>query len=184
MSTELPLEKSAVTGVRTALGLSGILLLILGILVLVWPGKTAVVVTAIFAIYAVAVGLVYAGLGIFSKGKGGWSRIGHIVLGVLFVIAGVVAFSNLTVTAIWFATFVGLLVGVTWIMEGVVSLSTLGDASSKGWTIFFAAISILAGVTLLFSPLWGAIVLWWIFGISAVVLGVLQIVRAFTFGKS
>lgn len=183
MSTDIPVEKAAVNGVRTALGLSGVLLLILGILVLVWPGKTAVVVTAIFAIYAIAVGLVYAGLGIFSKTKGGWSRIGHIVLGVLFVIAGIVAFSNLAVTAVWFATFVGLLVGITWIMEGVVSLSTLGDAASKGWTIFFAAVSIFAGITLLFSPLWGAIVLWLILGISAVVLGIIQIVRAFTFGK-
>jgi uncharacterized membrane protein HdeD (DUF308 family) len=183
MSTSTPLEKSEVNGIRTAFGVGGVLLIILGILILVWPGKTAVVVTAIFAIYAIAAGLVYAGLGIFSKGKGGWSRIGHIVLGILFVVAGVVAFANLGVTTAWFATFVGILVGIMWVMEGVVSLSTLGDSGSKAWTIFFAIISILAGITLLFSPLWGAVVLWWIFGISAVVLGVLQIVRAFTFGK-
>lgn len=183
MSTSTPLEKSDISGIRTAFGLGGVLLIILGILILVWPGKTAVVVTAIFAIYAIAAGLVYAGLGIFSKGKGGWSRIGHIVLGVLFVVAGVVAFANLGVTTVWFATFVGILVGIMWIMEGVVSLSTLGDTGSRGWTIFFAIISIVAGITLLFSPLWGAVILWWIFGISAVVLGVLQIVRAFTFGK-
>jgi hypothetical protein len=35
---------------------------------------------------------VYAGLGIFSKQSGVWSRIGHIVLGVLFVIGGIIAF--------------------------------------------------------------------------------------------
>jgi len=183
MSSTSFLGKSEVNGIRTALGVGGVLLVILGVLILVWPGKTAVVVTAMFAIYAIAVGLVYIGLGIFSRRKGGWSRIGHIVLGVLFVIAGVVAFSNLGVTAAWFATFVGILVGIMWIIEGVVSLSTIGDASSKAWTLVFALISIIAGITLLFSPLWGALVLWWIFGISAVVLGVVQIVRAFTFGK-
>lgn len=183
MSTELPLDKPLTNGIRTALGISGALLLILGVLILVWPGKTAVVVAGIFAIYVIAAGLVYAGLGFFSRTRGGWSRIGHIVLGVLFVIAGVIAFANLTATAVALATFIGILVGVTWIMEGVVSLSTLRDASAKAWTVFFAAISIIAGITLIISPLWGAVVLWWIFGISAVVLGVLQIARAFTFGR-
>jgi uncharacterized membrane protein HdeD (DUF308 family) len=57
----------------------------------VWPGKTAMVVAAIIAIYAIAAGLVYAGLGIFAAGKGGWSRVGHVLLGVLFIIAGIVA---------------------------------------------------------------------------------------------
>lgn len=183
MSTTSPLDRSEVNGIRTAFGLGGLLLIVLGVLIVVWPGKTAAVVTAIFAIYAIAAGLVYIGLGIFSRGRGGWSRIGYIVLGVLFIVAGIIAFANLGVTTAWFATFVGILVGIMWIIEGIVSLSTLSDAASKAWTIFFAIISILAGITLLFSPLWGAIVLWWIFGISAIVLGVIQVVRAFTFGK-
>jgi uncharacterized membrane protein HdeD (DUF308 family) len=89
----------------------------------VWPGKTAMVVAAIIAIYAIAAGLVYAGLGIFAAGKGGWSRIGHVPLGVLFIIAGIVA-TNLGATAAWLAAFLGILVGIMWIIEGVVSLST------------------------------------------------------------
>ena len=66
MSTDIPVEKAAVNGIRTALGLSGAIALIVGILILVWPGRTAIVVTAIIAVYAVIGGLVYAGLGIFS----------------------------------------------------------------------------------------------------------------------
>lgn len=183
MSTESSVERTATNGIRTALGIGGVLSIILGILILVWPGKTAMVVAAIIAIYAIAAGLVYAGLGIFSAGKGGWARVGHIALGVLFIVAGVVAFANLGATTAWLAIFLGILVGIMWIVEGIVALSTLGSAGSKGWTIFFAIISIIAGITLLFSPLWGALVLWWLLGISAVVMGVVQLVRAFTFGK-
>ncbi|MCP2636983.1 DUF308 domain-containing protein [Microbacterium sp. HD4P20] len=183
MSTEYAAEKSAVNGIRTALGIGGVLAVIVGILILVWPGKTAMVVTAIIAIYAIAAGLVYAGLGIFSKTKGGWARVGHILLGILFIIGGVVALFNLGQTAVWLALFIGILVGIMWIVEGIVSLSTLGDASSKGWTIFFAILSIIAGIVVLFSPIWGTIVLWWLLGISLVVLGIINIVRAFTFGK-
>jgi len=181
MSTASEAEKSAVNGIRTALGIGGVLALIVGILILVWPGKTAAVVTAIIAIYAIAAGLVYAGLGIFSKTKGGWARIGHIVLGILFIIAGVVALFNLAASTAWLALFIGILVGIMWIVEGIVALSTLGDASSKGWSIFFAILSIVAGIIVLFSPVWGTIVLWWILGISLIVLGIINIVRAFTF---
>jgi len=183
MSTETSFEKSAVNGIRTALGISGVLAVIVGILILVWPGKTAMVVTAIIAIYAIIAGLAYAGLGIFSKTKGGWSRIGHILLGLLFIAAGIVAFFNLGATTVWLAAFVGILVGIMWIIEGIVSLSTLGDAASKTWTVFFAILSIIAGIVLLFSPLWSALILWWLLGISAIVLGVINVVRAFTFGK-
>ncbi|GAA2015285.1 HdeD family acid-resistance protein [Microbacterium ulmi] len=183
MSLASEAGKSAVNGIRTALGVGGVLSLIVGILILVWPGKTAVVVAAIIAIYAIAAGLVYAGLGIFSKDKGGWSRLGHIALGVVFIIAGIVAFLNLAQTTAWLAVFLGILVGIMWIVEGIVALSTLGDAPSKAWSIFFAIISIIAGITLLFSPFWGAAVLWWLLGIALIVLGILNIVRAFTFGR-
>ena len=183
MSAALSVERTATNGIRTALGIGGVLSIILGTLILVWPGKTMMVVTAIIAIYAIVAGLVDAGLGIFSAGKDGWSRIGHILLGVLFVISGILAFMNLGATTVWLAIFLGILVGIMWIAEGVVALSTLSAASSKGWTVFFAIISILAGITLLFSPLWGAIVLWWLLGVFAVVMGVIQVFRAFTFGK-
>lgn len=183
MSTEYATETSVLRGIRTALGIGGVLSVVVGILILAWPGKTAMVVTAIVAIYAIAAGLVYAGLGIFSKTKGGWSRIGHLALGILFIIAGIVAFFNLGAATAGLATFIGILVGIMWIIEGVVALSTLGGAASQGWTIFFAIVSIIAGIMLLLSPLWGAGVLWWLLGIALVVLGVIQVVRAFTFGK-
>lgn len=175
--------KSAVSAIRAALGLYGLLALVVGVLILVWPGKTAVVVTAIIAIYAIIGGLVYAALGVFSKVDVGWSRIGHIALGALFVIAGVIALLNLGATTVWLAAFIGILVGIMWIIEGLVSLSTLGDARSKGWTMFFAVISVIAGIVLLFSPLFAIVTLWWLLGIMLVVLGILQIARAFMFGK-
>lgn len=180
MSTDIPVEKAAVNGIRTALGLSGAIALIVGILILVWPGRTAIVVTAIIAVYAIVGGLVYAGLGIFSKSMGGWSRVGHIVLGIIYVVAGFIAFFNLGMTTAWLAVFLGILVGIMWIVEGVVALTTLGGATSKGWTVFFAILSIVAGIVLLFSPLYIAL-LWLLLGVSLVVLGIIQIVRAFTF---
>ncbi|QEW03015.1 HdeD family acid-resistance protein [Microbacterium lushaniae] len=183
MSLDTSFERGAVTSIRTALGVSGALSLIVGILILVWPGRTAEVAVAIIAIWAVVAGLVYAALGIFSRVLGGWGRVGYIALGVLFVVAGVVALINLAAATVGFAAFLGVFIGILWIVEGVVSLSTLGDAASKGWTIFFAIVSILAGIVLVFTPAYVAL-LWLFLGIGLIVLGVIQIVRAFMFGRS
>lgn len=174
-------EKVAVNAIRTAFGIGGAIALIVGILILFAPLKAAAVGTAIIAVYAIASGIIYAGIGVFSKKLGGWSRVGHIVLGILFIVAGVVAFSDLSSTTVFLAMFVAIFIGVSWIVEGVVSLTTLADSSSKGLTVLFAVISIIAGLYLVFAPLLGAAVLWWVLGIMMIVLGVFQIVRAFTF---
>jgi len=181
MSTESSAEKSAINGIRTALGVGGVLALIVGILILVWPGKTAEFVTFVLGAYAIIGGIIYAGLGIFTRQKGGWARIGHIALGLLFIVAGIFILVELAIATAWIATFFGIFVGIMWIVEGIVALSTLGDAASKGWSIFFAIVSIIAGIVLLFSPLWGSAVLWWLLGIALIVLGIINIVRAFTF---
>lgn len=174
----------AVTGIRIALAVGGILAVIVGLLVLVWPAKTAMVVTVLVAIYAIAGGLVYAGLGIGSKTKGGWARLGHVLLGIVYIVAGVIAFMNLGATTVALAFLLGLLVGVMWIIEGIVSLSTLADASSRGWTVVFALLSIVAGILMLFAPTWGIALLYSLLGISLVVLGVIQVIRALAFGKA
>lgn len=177
------LTKGAITSIRAALGAVGIVSLVVGLLILIWPGKTAIVVTAIIAIYAILAGLVYASIGLFSRSSGGWARVGHIALAVIFVAAGVITLGSLGQSTAYLATFLGILVGILWIIEGFVSLTNLGGAASKVWTVIFALISILAGIVLLTTPLWGAVVIWTVIGISLLILGIAQIVRAFTFGK-
>ncbi len=173
----------AITAVRTALGVSGALSLVIGLLILIWPGRTAEVAVGIIAVYVIIAGLVNIGIGVFWRS--GWARIGHLVLGALFIIAGVFSFANLSATTAWFGVFIGTLVGILWIVEGVVSLTTAGHASkARAWTIFFAIVSIIAGVVLLFSPLLGAVTLFLLIGISLIVLGIFQIVRAIQFGRA
>lgn len=181
-STASP-QRSAINGIRTAFGVGGVIALVVGILILVWPLRTAAVGTAIIAVYAIASGIVYAVLGVFSKSLGGWARVGHIVLGLVFVVAGIIALANLTDTTVFLALFVGIFIGITWIVEGVVALTTLSTSNSRGWTIFYAVLSLIAGVLLVFSPLYVTL-LWLFVGVSLIVLGVVQIVRAFTFGRA
>lgn len=138
---------------------------------------------AIFGVYAIVQGISYAAIGLFSRQRSAGARLGSVLLALLFIAAGVILLANLRVSTAFFAAFIAIAVGVLWIIEGVVSLAYLGAASSKVWTAIFTVISILAGITIVASPLWSAVVLWWFVGATLLVLGIVQIVRAITFPK-
>ncbi|BDZ53132.1 HdeD family acid-resistance protein [Agromyces marinus] len=177
------LTKSAVNSIRIALGVTGFIALIVGVFMTFWARESAVVLTFMLAIYFVIAGLAYLGIGLFSKGLSGGARALDIVLGVVFVVGSIIMFANPTESAVVLGIFLGVLVGILWIIEGVVALAQSGNSSSKGWSIFFGILSLVAGVVLLFSPLWGAVILFIVTGISLIILGIVQIVRAFTFGR-
>lgn len=180
----IELNESATNGIRAAFGVGGLLALIIGILILVWPDKTAIVVTAIVAIWALIAALVNLAVGIFSRQIGNGPRIGHLVGGVLMLAFSVWAFANLGAAATGLATLLGIIVGIAWVVQGIVALTMLGGARSKGWGLAYAALSILAGVILLFSPLLAATVLFALIGVSFIVLGIAQLVRAYRFGAA
>lgn len=175
---------------RTTLLLVGVVAVIAGIVILVWPERTAALMFGgILAAYLIIAGIVYLGMGFFAKDSGGWARAGHFLLALVYIAAGVVIFLNLSTTTIVIAVFVSIVVGITWILDGIVALSLLGSAESKGWTLFYAALSVIGGVVLLLWPFLGeqvfggALVLWMVFGITLIVLGVAQILRAVFLGK-
>ena len=180
MSSFSTTEPGFLRSIRLFLGVAGAVTLIAGLVLLIWPAKSAVIVTGIFASYLIIGGLVYLGLAVFSGRGGGWVRAGHIVLGLLYIATGVIAFANLGAATVTLAIIVAIFIGVSWIADGVVALSLMGSDASKVWTLLYALLGIVAGITVLFSPLYAATVLWLILGISLVVLGVVQLVRAFS----
>lgn len=163
---------------RIALLVVGLVTAAFGVAVLVWPTKVAVALTGVIALYAIISGIIYVAIGLVSKRLTTGGRIGHALLGVLFVVAGISAFGSLKESAAFLAVFLVVMVGVMWIVEGFTALFALGAADSKVLTVVFAIISVIAGFTLLASPLWGVGLLWWFMGISMLVLGVLNVVRA------
>ena len=169
---------------------TGAIAVVMGAAILTWPLKTAATITIFIAIYTLIAGAVDIALAIFSRGLGVWMRIGTAVLGVLFIAASIVAFANLESTTVLLAFFVAIMLGVSWIFDGVLTLfSTRGRggaepvAASRGWTIAYAILSILAGIAVLFAPLLAAVWVWLLIGISLVVFGIVQIVRGVKLGR-
>ncbi len=173
-----------VKGARLALLVGGLVAVAFGIVVLAWPTKAAAALTGVIAVYAIIAGIVYIAIGLFAKALGAGGRIGHVILGILYVIAGVYAFSSLQQTAAFLALFLTIMVGVMWVIEGFTALFALSETGAKAFTVVYAIISILAGFTFLSSPIWGAVFLWWYLGIALIVLGILNVARAVTGKKS
>lgn len=182
--SEAPAEATSIfRSIRIALVVSGAVALIAGLVLLIWPLKSAIIVTGIFAAYLILAGLVYLGLGIFAQAKRGWSRLGHLALGLLYIAAGVIAFANLGAATRTLAVVTVIFIGLSWIVDGIVSLSLLGSDGSRVWTLVYALLGVIAGAAVLLSPLYAAVVLWWVLSIALIVLGLGQLVRGFTFGR-
>lgn len=113
---------------------------------------------------------------------GGW-RVLDILVGLLLTVGGVVMLKNATLSGAMLAVLVTMVVGLGWMMEGVMALVESWRMPSSAWAVIYALISIVAGCIMLFSPL--ASTGWLILfgGCALVALGIVAIVRAFTFGK-
>lgn len=177
-------EKKAVDGVRIMFGVGGLIAIIIGVLIMLNPLKSAeffaAVLAVILAVYMVVMGVVYLGTAIFSKTIGGWARTGNILLGVLYIIAAIILFSNLGVASTVLLVFIAIIIGIMWIVEGIMSFTTVKSSGHPVLSIVYGIISIIAGCVLIFSFALGIAVLVWMIGISLVVLGVVQVIRAFT----
>ncbi|MET3567955.1 MULTISPECIES: DUF308 domain-containing protein [Microbacteriaceae] len=177
------MTRGAINAIRTALGVSGAVALILGIVLLFWPEKTLSVLAIFLGIYFLVAGIMRLGIGIFSRGMRGGSRALNIILGVLLIFAGIVALKNVSAAAVTLVIFAIAFIGVGWIIDGVMALAEAGRAASSGWAIAFGILSIIAGIVVLVLPASSAVFLLFFAAFSLIVLGVIGIVRAFTFGR-
>lgn len=177
-------ERQAVDAVRIMFGVVGLIAVIIGVLVLINPLRALDVFTTVLAvmlaIYMVGAGVIYLGTAVFSKSMGGWARTGNILLGLLYIIAAVILFANLGLAASVLLVFLAVLIGIMWIIEGVIAFTTVKSSGHPVLTVIYGIISVIAGGVLIFSSALGLAVIALMVGISLIVLGVVQVVRAFT----
>ena len=172
--------KNAIRGTYAILGIAAI---ILGLALLIWPGATLKVAAIALGAYFVVSGVVRIVTAIVELGlPGGW-RVLDILIGLMLSVGGVVMLKNAALSGATLAVLITMVVGLGWMLEGVMALVESWRMPSSAWAVIYALISIVAGCIMLFSPL--ASTGWLILfgGCALVALGIVAIVRAFTFGK-
>jgi uncharacterized membrane protein HdeD (DUF308 family) len=158
---------------------SGALAVVLGVVVLIWPGKSILVAAVLFGVYLLISGVAQV-IFAFSLPVTAGSRILLFLSGAASLILAVLAFRHfgqgyaILLLAIW--------IGVGFIFSGVAmtgaALSEPGFPG-RGWTVFGGVVSIIAGIVVLAWPIDSIVILAWVTGIWLVAIGLVEIVSAF-----
>jgi len=177
------LPQRAKNAIRGVYGVLGVVAIILGLALLIWPGATLKVAAIALGAYFVVSGVVRIVTAIVELGlPGGW-RVLDILVGLLLAVGGVVILKNSALSGATLAVLVTMVVGLGWMMEGVMALVESWRMPSSVWAVVYALLSIAAGFIVLFTPVSAAAWLILFGGCALVVLGIVATVRAFTFGR-
>lgn len=177
------LGRAAISMARTMIGtLAGVALLI-GIALLVWPGKTLVVAGAFTGAFFVITGVVRVAVGVFARGVPSAFRVLNIILGLFLLVGGIVALKNLAAATEVLTIVVVVMIGIGWIIDGIATLAETGRTRGSAWGYLRGALGALAGIVVLVVPTWSALTLVLVVGATLVVLGLAGLVQAFALGK-
>lgn len=154
----------------------GVVTFVLGIIVAFHPDTS-------LDFIAVLVGIMFLASGVFqliraldaSTGHRAWSA----VVGLGFIVIGVVLIRHLHVTRV----LIALLIGLIWIVQGVAELMvgfTQSDRRGRGWSIVFGTVSLVAGIVVVSIPATSIVTLAVLLGVWFIILGLLQILGALT----
>ena len=162
--------------------LSGLLAVILGILVLAWPGITLVIAAIFFGAYLLVTGAAQVAFA-FSLHVSSGGRVLLFISGAAALILAVLCFRSLQESILLLAIWIG----VGFIFRGVATaVSAISDPTVPGrwWEIFIGGISLVAGVVMLASPFESIATLTIVVGIWLIVIGVFEAVSAFGIRKA
>ena len=156
--------------------LMGLASVVIGILLLAWPGQTLLVLTVVLGIYLLVFGAIRFIESIFDRTME--QRGLNAILGILGVVLGLFVMRE-PVRFVW---VVALVVGLFWVVRGLVEIfRALGrsGSSDRGWRFVAGLVSVIAGAVVLLWPDVSVLVLAVVSGIYLIVVGVIEIVVAF-----
>ncbi|MGX1222971.1 HdeD family acid-resistance protein [Streptomyces ambofaciens] len=155
---------------------TGVASLILGVLVLVWPGASLLAAGVLFGLYLVISGILQLAAA-FGTHRRTSLRVLAFISGAVSILLGLFCFrgplQSVLLLALW--------IGIGWLFRGVTQIVAAAHdpaMPARGWQIFLGAVTVVAGIVLIDSPVESAAVLMLVGGWWLVVVGVVEIVTA------
>ena len=161
------------------LAIRGVAAILFGLGCFLWPGLTLLVLITFFAVYALIEGI--ALLAALVRGDRAARRHAWAVgiMGVLSLIAGIIALVNPGLTAITLAIFVGAWAIVIGIFQLAAAITLRREITGELWMGLAGVISILFGLYVLVLPGDGLLSLLWLLGVWALLFGLFTLMLAF-----
>ena len=156
--------------------LTGVASLVLGILVLVWPGASLLAAGVLFGVYLLISGI-FQLVAAFGTHRTTALRVLAFISGSLSILLGLFCLRgpmrSILLLALW--------IGIGWLIRGITqTLAAASDSAmpARGWQIFLGIVTFLGGIVLIDSPFESVAVLTLVGGIWLVAVGVVEIVTA------
>jgi uncharacterized membrane protein HdeD (DUF308 family) len=153
--------------------LRGVAAIAFGLVTLIAPRTSLVVLVVAFGVYAIADGLVHL------FGAGGWpreARVWVVLHGLLSLAAGAVALTWPGLAAIWLVMMIAAWAGLVGVVQIAVSMQLHRSLHGGAWLLATAGmLSIALAIALFVTPAAAVTALLWMIGIYALVIGVLLV---------
>jgi uncharacterized membrane protein HdeD (DUF308 family) len=162
---------------------AGLLTVVLGGIVLAWPGPTILVASTLFGVYLLLTGFTELFLA-FTLPRSAGTRVLLFITGALSLILAVLSFRHFGDA--YAVLLLSLWIGIGFIFQGVSEVAiSIGEKNlpGRGWYAVLGIISVIAGFVVLVWPFDSIVVLAVVTGVWLVVIGVVQIVQAFQIRK-
>jgi uncharacterized membrane protein HdeD (DUF308 family) len=162
---------------------AGLLTVVLGGIVLAWPGPTILVASTLFGVYLLLTGFTELFLAFTLPGSAG-TRVLLFITGALSLILAVLSFRHFGDG--YAVLLLSLWIGIGFIFQGVSEVAiSIGEKNlpGRGWYSVLGIISVIAGFVVLVWPFDSIVVLALVTGVWLVVMGVVQVVQAFQIRK-
>ena len=153
----------------------GVVTLILGLIVTFHPTTSLNVLAVLLGILMILSGLFHL-IRVFDPRER--HRVWLGIAGLLFIVIGVILIRHLHLTR----SIIGLVIGITWIVQGLVSLIggiSGGVREGRAWWIIFGVVSLIAGIVVVSAPASSLDVLAVLLGIWFVIMGIFEIIGGF-----
>ena len=150
----------------------GVITLILGLIVSFHPSTSLNVVAVLIGLLMIISGIFYL-IRVFDSGEA--HRVWLGIAGLLLIVIGVVLIRHLHLTV----ALIGLIVGITWIVQGISALATAisgGPGEGRGWWIFFGIVSLIAGIVVTAVPTSSITTIAVLIGIWFIIMGLFEII--------
>jgi uncharacterized membrane protein HdeD (DUF308 family) len=171
---------SVIKAIRASLVFGAIIAAAVAGVIFAWPGMTLAIIAVVFGIYVLIRGVIQFVTGAFAPGVTSAGRVLGIILGVLLIAASIFMLRNVENSL----TVLGLLIGLSWILDGVAIVIAASRDRSRSISLIAGIVSIVAGIVFLFIPSDGVAFLTYFAGAVFVLLAVLQVIGAILVGKS
>ncbi|MFJ8466311.1 HdeD family acid-resistance protein [Streptomyces swartbergensis] len=155
---------------------TGVTSLVLGLLVLVWPGASVFAAGVLFGLYLLVSGILQLASA-FGTHRTTALRVLAFISGTLSILLGLFCFrrplQSILLLALW--------IGIGWLFRGITqTLAAAHDPAmpARGWQIFLGILTVAAGIVLIDAPFESVAVLTLVGGCWLLAVGAVEIATA------